>query len=137
MEDAQTAPCSHRDAWWGQREERQKFLQSMRLGDLGKRNLDSNMCRPKIKMISMRQQFLRQMIPQRHRIITLALGVIQREGGGPGSILREKLIFERKLSVGTEDGEHSQDRELEFNLLLEFNPRGSTAFGWGCRQLED
>lgn len=51
--------------------------------------------------------------------------------------LERKLIFERKLSIGTEDGEHSQDRELEFNLLLEFNPRGSTAFGWGCRQLED
>lgn len=47
---------------------------------------------------------------------TLALCVIQKEGAGPGTILRKKLLFETKLSLEAENGKQSQDRDLEFNL---------------------
>lgn len=47
---------------------------------------------------------------------TVVFCVVQKEGAGPDTILREKLLFETKLSLGAEDGVQSQDRELEFNL---------------------
>lgn len=60
--------------------------------------------------------------------------VVQREGAGPNIILRKKLLFETKLSLGAEDGELSQGRELEFSLQPS---QGKYRFWCSCKQLED